>query len=107
MALLNFNAPKSRQFHYRPRFYDERKERLEKMKARAESELAAEKSGAQYIGLQRGFLSERRENSKLQRATLKGASNMQTLRYLLILILLLGIFYILAPDLFMAFWKIK
>ena len=88
-------------------FFDERKERLEKMKARAEAEVAAEKNEAQYAGLQKGFLSEKREESKLQRVALKAASNMRVLRILLILIILLGIFYILTPELFMAFWKIK
>ena len=107
MAFLNINTPKPRQFQYRPRFYDERKERLEKMKARAEAELSAEKSGTQYIGLQRGFLSERRENSKLQRPALNRVSNMRVVRYVLILIFLMGLFYILSPELFLAFWKIK
>ena len=107
MALLNFNTPKPRQFHYHPRYYDERKERLEKMKARAKAEIAAEKSEAQYTGLQVGFLSESRENSKIRRNILKGASNARILRYLLILILLMGIFYVLTPEVFLAFWKIK
>jgi len=107
MALVNFNTPRSRQFHYHPRYYDERKERLEKMKAQAKAELAAEKSGVQYVGLQRGFLSESRENSKLHRNVLKSASNARILRYLLILIFLMGIFYVLTPDVFKAFWKIK
>ena len=107
MALSFFNTPKPRQFQYRPRYYDERKERLEKMKAQAKAEHAAEKSGMQYAGLQRGFLSERRENSKIRRNVLKAASNARIVRYLLILIFLMGIFYVFAPDVFKAFWNIK
>lgn len=107
MALFNFNTPKPRQFHYRPMYYDERKERLEKMKARAEAEVSAEKSGTHYIGLQRGFLSERRENSKLKRSVLNKASIMRILWFLIILMIILGVFYILTPDLFLAFWNIK
>ena len=107
MALFNLNTPKPRQFHYRPRYYDERKERLEKMKARAEAEVAAEKSEAQYIGLQKGFLSAKREKSKLKHTELKEGSNMRIVRLLLILIVLLGICYFITPELFMSFWKIK
>ena len=107
MAFAFFNTPKPRQFQYRPRYYDERKERLEKMKAQAKADIAAEKSGIQYVGLQRGFLSENRENSKIKRNALKGASNARVLRYLLILIVLMGLFYVLSPEVFKAFWKIK
>ena len=105
MAIFNFRMPKPKQFEYRPRYYDERKERLEKIKARAEAELAAKKDGVQYTtGLQKGFLAERRANSKLKHIPLKEKS---TLRFIIILIAILGIFYFLAPDVFLAFWKIK
>ena len=103
-VFFNFKMPKPKQFEYRPRFYDERKERLEKMKARAEAELAAEKDGTRYTGLQKGFLAENRANSKLKRTPLKEKS---ALRFIIILIAILGIFYFLAPDVFLAFWKIK
>jgi hypothetical protein len=102
---LNFNTPKPRQFQYRPWFYDERKERLEKMKARARAELEAEKNEAGNAGgLQMGFLTENRNNSKLYRRKLEQRS---ALRFLLILIALLGIFYLWQPELFLAFWKFK
>jgi len=101
---LNFNMPKPKPFNYRPRYYDERKERLEKIKARAEAELAAKKDGAHYAGLQKGFLAERRAGSKLKHTALKEKS---VLRFLIILIAILGIFYMIAPDVFLAFWKIK
>ena len=106
MALF-YIPPKPRQFQYRPWYYDERKERLEEMKARARAEIAAEKNKVQQTGLQKGFLSESRENSKIRRRTLQEASNARVLRYMLILIFLLGIFYVLAPDVFLAFWKFK
>ena len=105
--LFNFKTSKPRQFNYRPMYYDERKERLEKMKARATAEITAEGSGVQYTRLQKGFLTDRRRNPKSRRAELKDASNMRVLRYLIILVLILGLFYILTPDLFLAFWKIK
>ena len=96
---------KPKQFQYRPLYYDERKERLAKMKACAEAEIAAEKKRASSMtGLEKGFLYESRVNSKLRHATLEKSS---TLRFLIILIAILGIFYFTMPDLFMAFWKIK
>ena len=105
MAIFNFRMPKPKQFEYRPRYYDERNERLEKIKARAEAELAAKKDGVQYTtGLQKGFLAERRANSKLKRTPLKEKS---ILRFIIILIAILGTLYIIAPDVFMALWKFK
>jgi hypothetical protein len=108
MALVNFNTPKPRPFRYYPRYYDERKERLEEMKAKAKAELAAEKNRAEATGytgnLQRGFLAENRANSKLYRRKLEQRS---ALRFLIILIVLLGIFYLWQPELFLAFWRIK
>ena len=103
MALINLpNKPK--QFHYQPRYYDERKERLEQMKARAQAELAEGKREIGSIGtLHKGFLSERRANSK-HRYSLERKS---ALRFFIILLAILGITYFIAPDLFMAFWKIK
>jgi len=100
MAVINFNVPKPRQFNYHPRYYDERKERLAQMKARAEAELAAEKRAATgYAGkLQRGFLTENRANSKLHRRKLEQRSAM---RFFIILLALLGILYMIAPDIFM------
>jgi len=96
--------PKPKQFEYHPRYYDERKERLEKIKARVESELAAEKDSANYIGLQKGFLTERRASSNMKHTALKQKSS---LRFIIILIAILGLFYIIAPEIFLAFWKIK
>jgi len=105
MALINFNLPKSRRFNYRPVYYDERKERLEEMKTRAKAELEAEKKESGYVGgLQRGFLTERRVNSKRGHLAFEKKS---TLRFLIILLALLGIFYLWQPEIFMAFWRIK
>jgi len=104
---LFYTPPKPRQFNYRPWFYDERKERLEEMKARAKADLDAEKGEKQYTGLQRGFLAESRENSKIRRNMLKNGSNARIFRYLLILIFLMGIFYVLSPEVFLAFWRFK
>ena len=106
MALFfNFNTPKPKQFHYRPFYYDERKERLEKMKARAEAELSADNRETGYTGgLQKGFLTERRTNSKLRHTSLEKSS---TLRFLIILLVLLGILYWIMPEMFIAFWTKK
>ena len=96
--------PKPKQFQYRPRFYDERKERLEKMKAQAEAELAANKKRTGYTSLERGFLTERRANSKLSR---KLPDKRSVLRYLIILAAIMGFLYLLMPELFIAFWTGK
>jgi len=101
---FNFNMPKPRQFHYSPRFYDERKERLEKMKANADAEIAAEKDRAGYVGLKRGFLNERRANSKLRHSSFEKKS---ALRFFIILLVLLGLVYLVSPEIFTVFWKSK
>ena len=101
MPIINFNVPRPRQFNYHPRYYDERKERLTQMRTRAEAELAAEKraAAAGYTGnLQKGFLMENRASSKLHRRKLEQRS---ALRFFIILIALLGILYMIAPDIFM------
>ena len=101
MALFfNFSTPKPRKFQYRPMYYDERKERLEKMKA----EVAAKRGEARYSGLNRGFLSERRNNSKMKHTVLE---KMSSLRFIIILLILLGILYFFMPELFSALWKAK
>ena len=103
MALFfNFSTPKPRKFQYRPMYYDERKERLEKM--RAEAEAAAKRGEVRYSGLNRGFLFERRNNSKMKHTVLE---KMSSLRFIIILLILLGILYFFMPELFSAFWKAK
>lgn len=105
MAIFfKFNTPRPRQFHYRPLYYDERRERLEKMKARAEAELAAERNRAGYPGLQKGFLAERRVHSKMHKIPLEKKS---ALRFLIILIALLGLLYWFMPEIFHDFWMNK
>jgi hypothetical protein len=102
--LFNFNTPKPRAFNYRPLYYDERKERLKKIKARAEAGVVAEEKAAEYTGaLQKGFLAESRTKSKMRRVIHEKAS---ALRFFIILVALLGILYFIAPDVFMAvFWR--
>ena len=107
MPFINTSVPKPRQFNYRPRYYDERKERLEEMKARAKAELAAEKKAeeAGYVGgLQKGFLAESRANSKLHR---KKFERQSTMRFLIILICLMGLFYLWQPEIVRAIFGIK
>ena len=106
MGLININLPKPRQFNYRPMYYDERKERLAQMEARAKAELSAEKGETtDYVGgLQRGFLAESRTKSKLKYRMLERGS---TLRFIVILLALMGIFYLWQPEMFLAFWRIR
>ena len=107
MGFFNFSTPKPKQFQYRPMFYDERKERLEKMKARAEAELSAGKAETTYTsGLQRGFLSERGFQSKFRRKSSPEKTS-SALRFFAILLILVSILYFAMPDIFMAFWKTK
>ena len=106
MGILFTRMPRPRQFDYQPLYYDERKERLEKIKARADAELAAEKKGIHHTGLQKGFLAENREGSKFRYTDLKASSG-RLLRYVIIVVVILGIFYFVAPDVFLAFWKFK
>ena len=102
---FNFNMPKPKQFNYRPLYYDERKERLEKMKAQAEAELTLKKDGEiRHSGLQKGFLYERRANSKMRHTSLEKGS---TIRFFIILFILLGALYFFMPELFLDFWKSK
>ena len=92
----NFKTSKPKQFSYRPLYYDERKERLEKMKARAAAD-------GRHFGLEKGFLSEK----KARRTNLQDASMWRIFRFLAILIVLLGIAYVVAPAMFLSFWNLK
>ena len=107
MGILITRMPRPRQYNYQPLYYDERKERLEKIKARAEAELAAEKDRDHHTGLQKGFLAESRSDSKFHHTDFKKESSGRLLRYVIIVIAILGIFYLIAPDVFLAFWKFK
>jgi hypothetical protein len=96
--------PKPRRFNYRPRYYDERKERLEKMKAQAEAELVADKNRVVGSGLEKGFLAGKRDSFKSRRASFEKAS---FLRFFIILLVIIGVFYFISPEIFMAFWRFK
>ncbi len=105
MAIFfKFHTPKPKQFHYRPLYYDERKERLEKMKAQAEAEAKAGKSG-RYIGLQKGFLSEHKAQSKGGKVILQQSS---LIRLILIFVLVMITVYVISkvdPELFQLLIK--
>ena len=102
MGLFNFNMPKPKQFNYRPLYYDERKERLEKMKARAKIE-----NERGYTNLEKGFLTESRAKSKMPRIEIPKASTWRLVRFLIILIVLIGMSYMLVPEAFVTFWNTK
>ncbi|MDR1866558.1 MAG: hypothetical protein LBR08_13445 [Bacteroidales bacterium] len=99
MALLfsPFHTSKPKQFNYRPVYYDAGKERLEKMKKEAESA----GRNPSCAGLQRGFLKEQRERSRHKTALDK----ISTIRFLLILLVLVLLLYLIAPELFTAMLK--
>ncbi len=86
MGIFNFNAPRPRQFNYQPRYYDERKERLNNMIAAAQ----AEKEGRQVAGhgLQPGFLREAQQKSR-RASRLKRNSSMRLVLTMGILTLLI------------------
>jgi len=85
--------PKPRHFNYRPLYYDERKERLEKIKARVEAE--------QKSGLERGFITEAHANSKKHSLSFEKTSVVR----LLIALALIGVLYLLMPEFFTSLWK--
>ncbi|MDR1672495.1 MAG: hypothetical protein LBS09_03385 [Bacteroidales bacterium] len=93
MALFSFNAPKPKRFSYRPLYYSERKERLEKMKAAAESEI----SGKSCVNLQKGFLSKNRPKPRTLME--KGFYFLR----IVTIILLVVLFYILAQEIYLLF----
>jgi hypothetical protein len=91
-----FNLPKAKQFNYRPLYYDEQKERMEKLKANA--------TGNHLVGLQKGFLQEQRQKSKLHKRSLEKIS---MLRFFVILFALVLLLYFIAPEIFQAMWPAK
>ena len=96
------NKPK--QFQYQPRYYDERKARLEDIKRQASADLAAKEETGNFSGLQPGFLAESRANSKLRHSKFEKKS---ALRFIIILLVILGVLYMISPEMFMAFWKVR
>ncbi len=58
---------------------------------------AEAKNDTTYVGLQKGFLTAQREQSKLRRASLDRFS---TMRFLSILVILIAILYFIMPELF-------
>ncbi|MDR2848173.1 MAG: hypothetical protein LBV39_03610 [Bacteroidales bacterium] len=84
MAMLfnPFKMPKPRPFNYTPLYYDERKERLDKMKAAAENK--------PRVSLHKGFLHEQRaQKSQLEKGSL--------IRWAVIIMIAISAFIILAP----------
>ena len=107
MGILINRMPKPRQFNYRPLYYDERKERLEKIKARAEAEAsllvdrAGEECAVKYSGLEKGFITEARANSKKFSLNFEKTSVVR----LLIVLAIIGLFYLLMPEFFTSIWR--
>ena len=64
MGIFNFSVPKPRQYNYQPRYYDERKERLNNMIAAAKAEKEGRSNGEVYHSLQPGFLRTYHNRSK-------------------------------------------
>ena len=94
MGLFINIMPKPKQFQYRPLYYDERRERLEKRKAELEAE-------RKRTNLQKGFIAER------SRAKWHREYSSPSLVRLYVLVAIIGIIYLLFPELFVDFWKRK
>ena len=90
MAIRFFYLPKGRKYNYQPRYYDERKEDLERRKRRIDKELGLdeEQHGDGYIPTIKGQM---RKHLKVR----KKARKASTKRMLVILAVLLLITYIL------------
>ena len=100
MGILINIMQKPRQFNYRPLYYDERKERLDKIKANAALESAKEEA-EKKIGLEKGFISETRVNSKRYSLKFEKTSVVR----LLIALAIIGILYLLMPEFFTSLWR--
>ena len=90
MAIKFFYLPKGRKFSYQPRYYDERKEELERRKQRIDRELALEEGNSldEYIPQIRGEMRKHLKYRKKQRKA-------STWRMLIILAILLLIVFLL------------
>ncbi len=83
MGLFNFHLPKNNKFDYRPRYYDERKERLEEMKKKYGKDDADKMERRQRIRFERNY---RRENIFMKTG----------IRFMIILAVLLVLVFIVA-----------
>lgn len=91
MAIKFFYLPKGRKFNYQPRYYDERKEELERRKRRIDRELGLEQNGKGkdvFVPQIKGQMRKYMKTAKKQRKT-------SNIRMLIILAVLLLISYFL------------
>jgi len=90
MAIRFFYLPKGRKYNYQPRYYDERKEELERRKRRIDRELGLDEnaSGQGYIPSIKGQM---RKHLKVR----KKARKASTWRMLIILAVLFFITWLL------------
>jgi hypothetical protein len=90
MAIRFFYLPKGRKYNYQPRYYDERKEELERRKKRIDRELGLDENASSdmYIPNIKGQM---RKHLKVRKKARKSSS----IRMVIILAVLLLITYIL------------
>lgn len=90
MAIRFFYLPRGRKYNYQPRYYDERKEELERRKRRIDRELGLDDDapGSTYIPDIKGQM---RKHLKVRKKARKASS----MRMLIILAVLLFITWIL------------
>jgi hypothetical protein len=90
MAIRFFYTPRGRKYNYQPRFYDERKEELERRKKRIDRELGLdeESRGDEYVPNIKGQM---RKHLKVRKKARKSSS----IRMVIVLAVLLLITYIL------------
>ncbi len=86
-----FPTQKPKKFTYNPIFYDERKERLQKMIEEAERESAGSSSEGSGARLEHGFIRQNLRKSKYR----KNRDRTSSLRIWISMILLLFLFYLL------------
>jgi len=91
MAIRFFYLPKAKKFNYQPRYYDERKEDLERRKQRIDRELGLDKEASDqdvYIPQIKGQMRKYMKTAQKKRKA-------SSLRMLVILVFLLFITYLL------------
>ena len=90
MGLFNFHLPENNKFDYTPRYYDERKERLEKLKKEHENPQKAE--------------IEERIRGKIKRHQRQNIFMQTSFRFIIILAVLLVLTYLFLSYFEIPLW---
>ncbi len=90
MPIRFFYLPKGRKYNYQPRYYDERKEELERRKRRIDRELGLDEENSQDV-----YIPDIKGQMRKHLKTRKKAKKASTTRMLIILAVLLFVTYLL------------